>query len=181
MPRIAFVAIDDAPVVRPGLEHVLQFHRFGHVGQGQYAALLGGLDGVGAQFFGVVNLALNMLRHHRLQQAGAHFHRLLHHIIHAPDFQRCEKIMQVRCIRLRTCLLEGHENDLLAARKGKSRFPFAVTPVEQQDFRTVGHAQHIGEIVELFGCCLLRDAFGKIGFDIQALHPEISAHGIFRF
>jgi hypothetical protein len=86
--------------------------------------------------------------------------------------------MQVRGVRLGPCLLEGDEHDLLAARKGKFRFPFAVATVEQQDFRTIGHAQHIGEIIELFARRLLRDAFGKAGFDIQALHPEIGAHGI---
>ena len=70
--------------------------RLGHLRHPQDAALLGGLDRIGAQPLHIDALGHGAARDHRLEPRRAQLGRLLRHVIEAGALQRREQIMQVR-------------------------------------------------------------------------------------
>ena len=70
--------------------------RLADIRQGQDAALLGGLDRVGAHALGIDARDLAVAGEHRLQPRDAHLDRLLHHVVEPGRLERREQVMQVR-------------------------------------------------------------------------------------
>ena len=66
----------------------------------QDAALLGGLDGVGAHAVEIDARDLGMPGDHRLQAGRPHLDGLLHHVVEAGMLERREQVMQIECAGL---------------------------------------------------------------------------------
>jgi hypothetical protein len=130
-------------------EELVELHGSAAVRDRQDAALLRRLGGVGGHALDIDLRNLGVMRHHRLQHAGAHLDGLLHHVVEPAGFQRREAIDETGRLRLGAHLLGKLQRRLLPARLAQHRAPFAVAAVEDEEFRALGHAQHIQEVVRL--------------------------------
>src|SRR5580704_12572080 len=90
--------------------------------------------------------------------------------------------MQIEARLLRPYQPVDSERDTLSVRRGNPRFPFAVTAIENKDFRTFGQAQHIADIICL---SLIESNLRRLhqgGIDIEAPPGEIIAgHAVARY
>ena len=82
-------------LVSRSLEIAIERDRLGDRGKAQDAALLGGLDDIGAHPLAVDPRDLGDARQHRLQRRGTHLDRLLHHVVEPGVFQRRKDIGDV--------------------------------------------------------------------------------------
>ncbi|EPZ76716.1 hypothetical protein M798_03040 [Brucella melitensis ADMAS-G1] len=118
-----------------------------------------------------------MLGDDGLQNACPHFHRLLHHVIEPPLFQRRKAIDKLARLRLRACLLQGFEEKPLSALRLKARFPLAVAPVKDQNLVAFLHAKHMSQIMGSLRPGIEGDPGPKLVFNVKSLHSVIRAHG----
>ena len=119
---------------------------------------------------------LRMLRDDRLQHAGAHLHRLLHQIVEPSLLQRREAVDEIGFFGLRPRLLHRFEPHRLLRLGRNPRQPFAVAPVEQEQFRALGHAQHVGQIMALLRARLDGGSGGEVLRHVEPLHLVVCAH-----
>ena len=104
----------------------------GDLGEAEDAALLGGLDHIGAHPLAVDPRDLGEAGQNRLQSCRAHLDRLLHHVVEPGMLQRREHIGDVGQAVLRP----GLGDDRQAVRPLAARdlgLPFAVAAVEHQN------------------------------------------------
>ena len=89
------VAEHQQPIRRPAAQQRVELLGSAISGNVENAALLGGLDRVGAHALEIDALGLGVARQHRLQPRGAHLDRLLHHVVEPRVLERREQVMQV--------------------------------------------------------------------------------------
>ena len=89
------------------LEIAIQRHRLGDRGDAQDAALLGGLDDIGAHPLGVDPGGLGEAGQDRLQRGGAHLDGLLHHVVEPGMLERRKDVGEVGQPVLRPGLAGG--------------------------------------------------------------------------
>ena len=143
------VAEDQPPIRLPARQQPVELDRVRAPRDGQDAALLGRLDGVGLDAVGADLADLRVLRDDRLQHAGAHLDRLLHEIVEPPLLQRREAVDEIGTRRLRPRLLDGREPHRLLGPGSDPRQPFAVAAVEDQQLGAFAKPQHVRQIVAL--------------------------------
>ena len=166
---------EDQAAFAERIEGLRKRDRVRGLGDGQNAALLGGLDRIGLHALDIDPRRLGMARGHRLKPRGAEFHRLLHHVIEPRMFERREKVMQVAGRVLRPGLLGDGERDRLFALAHQVRAPFAIAPVEHQNRVARLQPQHVGQVIGLSLVQWNTDAAVKRGRDEQTRRAEIVA------
>ena len=139
-------------------EIAIERHRLGDIGKAQDAALLGGLDDIGAHPLAVDPRDLGEAGQHRLQRGRAHLDRLLHHVVEPRMLQRRKHVGEVGQAVLRPGLGDDAQavGPLAAGDRG---LPFAVAAVEHQNGVAGGKPQHVAEIIALVA--LERDRFAR--------------------
>ena len=149
-------------------EIAIERHRLGDRGEAEDAALLGGLDDIGAHPLAVDPRDLGVARQNRLQLRGAHFDRLLHHVVEPGMFQRRKHIGDVGQAVLRPRLASGSSRLSGRLRPAIRGLPFAVAAVEHQDVFAGRKPQHVAEIIALVPLQRDRLARAQGGVDEQA-------------
>ena len=121
------VAEHQQPLAVAAGEIAVQRHRLGDRGEAEDAALLGGLDDIGAHPLGVDPGDLGEAGQHRPQRRGTHLDRLLHHVVEPGVLQRRKDVSEVGQPILRPGLGDsisrpsGRLRPTIAARHSPSR------------------------------------------------------------
>ena len=156
-------------------DHALERDRLGDLGNAENAALLGGLDRVGAHALEIDASDLAVLHRDRLQPRGAHLDRLLHHVVEARVLERREQVVQIARRRLRPRLLADVERGGALAGVGEARAPLAVAAVEEEHAVAGFEPHDVLQIVRLRSVERQPRAGGERGVDIEARRAEIVA------
>ena len=149
-------------------------------GNVRIAALLRGLDHIGAHALEIDPRHLGVPGDHRLQPRGAHLHRLLHQVIEPGMLERREQEMQVARPRLLAHALADQRGQRPLAGAGEPRLPFAVAAVEQQQGIAALEPQHVEQVIGLVAVERNLAAAGQRGIEVDAGGAEIVGwHGAF--
>ena len=111
---------------------------------------------------------LDVPREDRLQAGGAHFDRLLCHVVEAGVFEGGKPVVQIERAALGPGAGTDGQRKAAFSRTREHPLPFAVTTVENQHRIAGFQPQHVAEIVCLRG--VERD-----GRPVVERHPQVEA------
>ena len=150
-------------------QQAVERYRVADFRQRQDATLLGRLDRIGPHAVEIDPADLAVACQHRLQPRGPELDGLLHHVIEAGVFERCEQVMQIERAELGPGQrLHGQGNAAFSAVSERCP-PFAVPSIEDQDPVAGLAAKHIAQIVGLGGVQSEAGASVQRGRNVTAL------------
>ena len=130
-------------------QKAIERHRVGDLGEAEDAALLGGLDDIGAHPLAVDPRDLGEAGQDRLQSCRAHFDRLLHHVVEPGMLQRREHIGDVGQAVLRPGLAARSSGCRAACGRRSAACHSPSRPLNTSTVSPAAEPQHVAEIIAL--------------------------------